>query len=184
MRKLLAIIVLGLIFSGNAYSEKIETIFGFSLEVPQNYYYTGAVVGKDIEIPEKFMKGVTNPNLLFFFPKSLNPNKNSINVSMQPNVSLEKTVEPQLSEICSHIKKTNDEKFNLNLKQHECSLEELSANRKVFYVLSDGHIQGTLHVQLTYQYKKNIVTFNVLCEAINCKQINSDADQIIISLFK
>ena len=56
MKKLLAIIVLGLLWSGNAYSEKIETIFGFSLEVPQNYYYTGAVVGKDIEIPEKFMK--------------------------------------------------------------------------------------------------------------------------------
>ena len=71
MKRFLMIMVMGLLWCNVVIAEEIKTVWGFSLKVPDNYYYTGTVVGEDIKIPEKFLEGVTNPNLLWFFPKSL-----------------------------------------------------------------------------------------------------------------
>ena len=50
MKKLLAILVLGLLFSGNAYAVKYKSIFNFYIDIPEEYYLSSSLS------PEKILE--------------------------------------------------------------------------------------------------------------------------------
>ena len=50
MKKLLAIVVLGLMFSGNAYAVKYKSIFNFYIDIPEEYYLSSSLS------PEKILE--------------------------------------------------------------------------------------------------------------------------------
>ena len=50
MKKLLATIVLGLLWSGNAYAVKYKSIFNFYIDIPEEYYLSSSLS------PEKILE--------------------------------------------------------------------------------------------------------------------------------
>ena len=183
MKKLLAIIVLGLLWSGNVQSKEIETVWGFKLKIPNDYEYYGAVIGEDIKIPEKYLKGVPDTNILRLTAKSLDYYKNYIHVSSQPNlISIKSMDQTYLTEVCKSMKNVVDEKFNQNLKQHSCDLVKHKKFETMLIVVSDTEFKNTLHNQITFNFKKNLITVSVQCEEKNCMKFYKDSDELINSI--
>ena len=183
MKKLLAIMVLGLLWSGNVQSKEIETVWGFKLKIPNDYEYYGAVIGEDIKVPEKYLKGVPDTNILRLIPKSLDSYKNYIHVSSQPNlISIKSMDQTYLTEVCKSIKNAVDGKFNQNIKQHKCDLVKHKKFETILIVVSDTEFKNTLHNQKTFNFKKNLITVSVQCEEKNCTKFAEDSDELINSI--
>jgi hypothetical protein len=183
MKKLLAIVVLGLLLNGKVQAKEIETVWGFKLKIPNGYEYYGAVIGEDIKIPEKYLRGVPNTNLLRLIPKSLDYYKNYIHVTSQQNLpSLKSMSQTFLPELCKSIKNTVDEKLNQNLKQHSCDLVKHKKFEAMLIVVSDTEFKNTLHNQITFNLKKNLITVSVQCEEKNCMKFYKDSDELINSI--
>ena len=175
--------VLGLLWCNNGIAKEIKTIFGFSLKVPNNYYYKGSVLEKDKGIPDEVINAITNPNLVWFFQKSLDPNKNAININMQANVSIDSMKQSEIPGLCQAMKNIKIKRYNNpNLQVHFCKLEIAPNSKKVFSFISDGRFKDTLTMQQSFDHNKNAVTFTIFCEKKNCDQIHTDANEIMISI--
>ena len=134
-------------------------------------------------MPEKYLKGVPDTNIIRLISKSFDNYKNYIHVTSQPNlISIKSIDQTYLNEVCKSIKKVVDEKFNQNMKQHKCELVKNKKFEKILVVVSDTEFKNTLHNQITFNYKKNLITVSFQCEEKNCVKLDKDTEELIYSI--
>lgn len=195
MKKFLIIFLLFCNLITSSFSKEIRSRFGFYIDVPdglkavQNLnidellkYYEG----KDIDMNafNDIMAGVPKQsmNLEYFFPRDLDPVKNSININIQEG-DVNDIFIVGLKEMCKLYQKEYSRLFNKNIKQYECKLTSEFSQKfnPVIYLIHDG--AENYLIQYQFQVKSRIATLTIGCDTNqNCNTMQTMGRKMIKSI--
>ena len=81
------------------------------------------------------------------------------------------------------VKKLSEkENFEISIS-HTTREPRLNENQNEdYFFVSDTEFKNTLHNQITFNFKKNLITVSVQCEEKNCMKFTEDSDELINSI--
>ena len=196
MKKLLATIVLGLLWSGNAYAVKYKSIFNFYIDIPEEYYLSSSLS------PEKILEYSPNEEdrkeliafsqrstgldieVIFTKEKMLKQYKNIGGATSENIAILEiKKIkwDKNWKKNCNTMKKVNEivskqlkeprRSFNCEYSPHGIAGQAFK-NSSIFYQYIDLNAKNKVHSFFMFRHpvSKKIIEIGLTCEK-NCKEM-------------
>ena len=181
-------------------TDKTQTKFGFSLNVPEDYIqlnedlnldqFLKRYKGKeaDINYIRQLTKSVIgNASYEYFIHRNLTANGNSINFNQMLNASstIAQYKQTEKSELCDFLRSQISNMYNgKNVKQYNCSfIGEINNNiSEVFKMTHDGRLPNQKLIQYQFQFKESLITVTLGCFKENCDSMDKDLTNMLKSI--
>ena len=200
-KKLFTFFLVLIFFSQNVSAKEIRSMFGFYLDLPENYEAIQNLnlnqlieENPDIKINRDLINEIMigtskgDMDIEYFLPVKYNFELNNIYIT-QAEGNVKEYMSMEFKELCLGLKNLFEGLWKKQeIKQHKCSKnpKEIKINSPLkINVIHDGPFRNTKLYNYIFEVKKGYTTtVSLLCENQNCNKLKKDLVKITNSISK
>ena len=201
MKRFLIIMLAGIFFCNIVMAKEINTKFGFSIDLPDNYFAVqnenmddvmkrletvqeGHSINKDLI--NNFLSEAKNQgvNIEYYLPVDHNPEFNNLNIVVQEGKSMEDVKRTGLPVLCPYFTKLFTNMFGREVKRHSCKFLKAFAPKyeTVLSIKHDSALSGNMLVQYTFKTNAGLSVITINCQKKNCNTIEKQTIGMMLSI--